>query len=61
MGSPFMSMSLSGMMGAPPSRGLPMPSKTRPSMSRDTASCWLWPKKRALAVAIWMPWERSKS
>ena len=41
--------------------GLPKPSNTRPSMSYDTPSSMLRPRKRALEVAILRPWELSNS
>ena len=49
------------MISGPPSMGRPIPSKTRPSISGDTASSMPWPRKRTLLFQRLMPAEFSNS
>ena len=61
MGRPLISMRASGRISGPSSIGRPRPSKTRPSISSDTPSSMLRPRKRTLLLDRLIPVELSKS
>ncbi len=61
MGAELISIRFSGMISGPPSIGRPKPSKTRPSMSCETASSMERPKKRTLQSCRLMPEEPSNN
>ena len=54
-------MRASGRISGPSSIGLPRPSNTRPSISSDTPSSMLRPRKRTLLLERLIPAELSKS
>ncbi len=56
-----MSSRFSGMIRGPSSLGLPMPSKMRPSISKETPSSKVRPRKRTLLPWRFIPAEPSKS
>ena len=61
MGRPLISLLSSGKISGPSSMGRPRPSKTRPSISSDTPSCMLLPRKRTLELDRLIPVEFSNN
>ena len=61
IGNPLMSRRSSGRISGPPSIGRPRPSNTRESISSDTPSSILLPRKRTLLLSRLIPVEASNS
>jgi len=58
---PLISMRASGRISGPPSIGLPKPSNTRPSISSETPSSIVRPRKRTLLLERLIPVELSNN